>query len=128
MNRRFDGIVSEDTGKEDKNDDEWMTAEADQVKKFIRNIEDNTKTLEKQINSIQTEVNPTVMEKKNKAIMETITQTQEIISKSKTKLDQMQEFSKTMEQSSKTKMRDNMHRSLTKKLIDTGKLKKKFFL
>eukprot|EP01091_Cochliopodium_minus_P008302 TRINITY_DN1856_c0_g1_i1.p1 TRINITY_DN1856_c0_g1~~TRINITY_DN1856_c0_g1_i1.p1 ORF type:complete len:193 (-),score=47.50 TRINITY_DN1856_c0_g1_i1:70-648(-) len=51
--------------------------------------------------------------------METISNTQEIISQSKQKLDQMSEFSKSMEQSAKTVMRDNMHRSLTKQLIDS---------
>ena len=67
-----------------------------------------------------TEVNSNILEKKNKQIMETISGTQDIISKAKQKLDQMAELNKSMEQSSKVVMRENMHRSLTKQLIDTG--------
>ena len=119
MDKRFEGIVSEDNGGNEKDEEEWITSEGNQVKKFIKNIEENTKTLDKQIKGIMTEVNSTVSEKKNKQIMETISQTQDVISKAKQKLDQMAELNKSMEKSSKVVMRENMHRSLTKQLIDT---------
>ena len=119
MDSRFDGIVS-DAPSNSKKEEQWLTQEGNEVKKLIKVIEGNTQTMDKQIKAIMTEVNATVMEKKNKAIMETISSTQDVINKAKSKLDTMADTNKSLGQTNTAVMRENMHRSLTKQLIDTG--------
>lgn len=113
---KFATIVSE-TNNNEKNDP-ILTHDAEEIKKCILEVDKNTKDLENQIYSIMDEVNPFLIEKKNKIISKILSDNQQTITNAKKSLDNMKEITSVLESPIKIVIINNIHRSLTKQLFD----------
>lgn len=121
MDQRFMDIISNEKQIDlyqniDNKDD--ITDDADHIKKLIKNISHNNEKMEKILKSITMEVNPTMLEKQNKEFKMMSTQTQNILSQIKNKLDNISNFTKLMLESNKKEVRENIHSLLIRELSD----------
>lgn len=118
MDSKFSNIISDNNTDNININNDPIIYDSEDIKQIIKNINKNINRLEKQYQIVISQVNTCLIEKENNIFIKLTSETQNMMSSVKSKLDNLHEIFMNMEECIKKVMLENTHTSLIKELSE----------